>query len=437
MLRLGLVVLGIAVALPLRAQHLVKVEPSADGKNVRIQVFPAKEGTTGIIELLDARSGKCVKTLWAGPLGSGQALSLGKNPNLKPGSYRVRYRDGIGVAFDSEIPLPRKEKWLNPTDVAFTDKGIYVLDRGFPSKAPEKKEDGSMTEEIPAIGEFNLFRFTREGKPDTTFGDRGRASLYDKAARMESLAVDNEGLIYIPSGGHSVAVFGPTGDPMSQTIGGYDGDPFGPKCTTWVDNVAIGPGRTIYILTAYAYGTLRAYDRTKNAFEGILYSLKITGNGAAPRALTSDQEGNLYYLTGRHVLQKVEDNGKAFTETYSSSSSDKMYFPRGPSACAGLIWVVDHGPAGPFWDSGGDNNLLLYWDTGSEITLFSRFGGPGKAKDKVEFLNPTAVAQSPDHLELWVTEDGMPYPEGPNGNARVRKFKITAEHTEEVPLELK
>jgi len=114
-----------------------------------------------------------------------------------------------------------------------------------------------------------------------------------------------------------------------------------------------------------------------------------------------------------------------------------MHFPCGPSAAGGLIWVVDHGPAGPFWDSGGDNDLLLFWDSGDDLVFFGRYGGPGKAKDKLEFLNPSAVAQTPDHLELWVTEDGMPVLDGQHGNARVRKFKITAEKTEEVPLELK
>ena len=421
----------------LQGQHLVKVEPSTDGKNARIQVFPTTENTRGILELLDAQSGRCVKTLHAGAFANGQAFSLGKNPAFKAGLYRVRYRDGIHVAVDMDIKLPNKEKWTNPADVAICDKGVYVMDRGIPGKPPEKKEDGTMTEEVPGIGEFYIFKFLRDGKPDTTFGDRGRATLFEKASSIQSLAVDNEGLIYIPSGGHSVSIFGQSGEAMTQTLGGYDGDPMGTKCTTWVDNVAMGPGRTIYIMTAYAYGSFRVYDRTKNAFEGILYSLFITHTGAYPRAAASDQQGSLYYLTGQHNFQKIEDSGKALKETYATSSSEKMYFPQGPSASAGLIWVVDHGPAGPFWDSGGDNDLLLFWDSGSDIVFFDRFGGPGKAADKVEFLNPTAVAQTSDHLELWVTEDGMPNVDGPSGNKRVRKFKITAEHTEEVPLELK
>ncbi len=421
----------------MQAQHLVKVEPSADGKNARIQVFPAKENTRGILELLDGKSGSCVKTLYAGTFASGQTFTLGKNPGLKAGSWRVRYRDGIGVATNLDITLQKKERWNNPKDIAICDKGVYVMDPGIPAKPPEKKEDGTMTDEVPGIGEFYVYKFSRDGKPDATFGDRGRATIFDKPYAIDSMAVDSEGLIYIPSGGHDSMVVGPSGEPMNQRIGGYDGDPMGPKCTTWLDNVAIGPGKKIYLLTAAAYGTLRAYDRLKNAFDGVLYSMVITRVGALPRAVASDQQGSIYYLTPDHAFQKVEDDGKALKETYSSSSAEKMYLPRGPSASGGLIWVVDHGPAGPFWDSGGDNDLLLFWDTGGDIVFFDRFGGPGKAADKVEFLNPSAVAQSPDHLELWVTEDGLPNVDGPPGNKRVRKFSITAENTEEVPLELK
>ncbi|MBI4026182.1 MAG: hypothetical protein HY360_14440 [Verrucomicrobia bacterium] len=49
--------------------------------------------------------------------------------------------------------------------------------------------------------------------------------------------------------------------------------------------------------------------------------------------------------------------------------------------------------------------------------------------------NPSAAVQTPDHLELWVVEDGLPSGEGPPGNAWVRKFRITSAQSEEAPLE--
>ncbi len=422
----------------LQGQPLMKVEPSADGKNARIQVFPTHEKTRGIVELIDAKSGRCVKTVYAGALASGQAFTLGQVNNLKSGSYRVRYRDGIGVTVDQEITLPKKEKWINPADVVICDKGVYVLDRGFPGKDPEKKDDGTMSEAVPPIGELRVYKFLPDGKPDTTFGDRGRAILSETPAVRPSFTVDNEGIIYLPAPPmHSVTVFDPSGAKMNQILGGYSGDAYSPQSTTCVDNVGIGPGRTIYLLSTWGYGNFRAYDRTKNNFDGLLYGMVIEATGGTPRAMTTDHEGSIYYLTGKRAWQKVDDTGKALKETYGSSSSEKMYFPQGPSASGGLIWVVDHGPAGPFWDSGGDNALLLFWDSGNDIVFVDRYGGPGKAKDKLEFLNPSAVAQTPDHLGLWVVEDGTPIPDGPSGNTRVRTFKITAEHTEEAPLELK
>lgn len=41
---------------------------------------------------------------------------------------------------------------------------------------------------------------------------------------------------------------------------------------------------------------------------------------------------------------------------------------------------------------------------------------------------------SPDHAELWVVEDGAINKEGPPGNARIRRFAITAERVEDAPL---
>ena len=110
----------------------------------------------------------------------------------------------------------------------------------------------------------------------------------------------------------------------------------------------------------------------------------------------------------------------------------------GPCASAGLVWVAAHGPGpGPFWDSGGGGEVLLFCDDGSKITLIECFGTPGVAANRLEFLNPSAVVMTPDHQELWVVEDGLANADGPPGNARVRHFKIRAAHSEEAPLELR
>ncbi len=416
------------------AGPLLKVEPSTDGKNARIQVFPSETKGFGLLELVEAGSSNCVRTLHAGTFSSGQIFSLGANHGLKDGAYRVRYREGVTLAVDTVVKLSHNEKWINPTDVAISKKGVYVFDRGIPGTPAAKKEDGTMTDEVPGKGSTYLHRFLRDGKPDTTFADRGRATLLDDPWTIVSMAVDDEGWIYFPSGGHDVRVFGSYGETTTQTIGGWDGDPLGPKGTGWVFSLALGPARKIYIYTGY--GIMRVYDRSKNGFEGNLYSSPIATQGVG-RPMTSDREGSIYRTTATHLLQKIEDTGKALKETYTSKESDKMYVPMGPSASAGLIWVVDHGPCGPFWDSGGDNDLLLFWDNGSELVFIERFGAPGKAADKLEFLNPCAVAQTPDLMVLWIAKDRMPKPDGPPGNTRVRKFRINAAQTEEVPLDLK
>ena len=89
---------------------------------------------------------------------------------------------------------------------------------------------------------------------------------------------------------------------------------------------------------------------------------------------------------------------------------------------------------GPQWDIDGGEVVLL-WDDGEIIQLVQRFGLPGVAANNLQFMNPSAAVQPPDHLALWVVEDGLPNGEGPPGNARVRKFRITSSKSEEAPLE--
>ena len=125
----------------------------------------------------------------------------------------------------------------------------------------------------------------------------------------------------------------------------------------------------------------------------------------------------------------------------------------------GLVMVAAHGPGyGPFWDSGGGGEVVLFWDDmqGKAIRLISRWGEPGVAASEpvakstgpdrsdpkvaralpMNFLNPSSAALSPDHLDLWITEDSLNNVEGPPGNARVRRFKLNATRTEEIELDL-
>ena len=79
---------------------------------------------------------------------------------------------------------------------------------------------------------------------------------------------------------------------------------------------------------------------------------------------------------------------------------------------------------------------MLFYDDSKELKLIDRFGLPGTAPEGVEFLNASAAVMDATHNELWVVEDGIANSEGPNGNARVRRFLLKASHTEEVKFVL-
>jgi hypothetical protein len=179
------------------------------------------------------------------------------------------------------------------------------------------------------------------------------------------------------------------------------------------------------------------YDRTKDGFAGAIYTFTIADVNGMPRMICSDMQGSVYYVGLSHKVGKYTDTGTALVPGYQSKPDAKLARPTGGCASAGLIWWASHGPGfGPYWDSGGGGEVVLFWDDGKELKVIDRFGVPGTAADRLQFLNPSAVAMDPAHDEVWVTEDGVENPDGPKGNARVRKFVLKARHSETVEFEL-
>jgi hypothetical protein len=145
----------------------------------------------------------------------------------------------------------------------------------------------------------------------------------------------------------------------------------------------------------------------------------------------------MYYTGQSRQVSRFTEDGKAMTPSYQSDPEVKLAAPTGGCVSAGLVWWACHGPGfGPYWDSGGGGEVVLFWDTGKALALVDRFGVPGTAPDAMEFMNPSAVAMDASHDEVWVVEDGMANPEGPKGNARVRRFALSARHEETVDFAL-
>jgi len=278
----GLLVFGTSV---LMADPLLKMEPSQDGSETRIQIFPARSSTTSLLEALDAQSGRCVKTLHAGTFSKGQAVSIGIKSGLKPGRYRIRYREGVRLEMAGDLKLPGKEKWVNPVDVSATSKAIYVLDSGLLEKGAAPAEENKPVQEAVTMGQTWLYKFKFDGTPDRIFGDQGRLTLRERPGAGHAFTVDEGGQIYFPCN-HMVEVWAGTGDAPVYRIGGIGPattqEHYSPrgKNTQEVGTVALGYDDRIY-LGIVAHYTVRVYNRTKNAFEGFLYSLSDQ-NGIKP-----------------------------------------------------------------------------------------------------------------------------------------------------------
>ncbi len=411
-----------------------------------VKVSPSKPSPLVLLEVVETKTGKVVKTLYAGIMTPGQSYPVERGRKLSPGSYKIRYREGINFALDGSLSISKGQKWCNPADVLATDKAVFVWDCGRQPPKPPKNgttpPPPSPVQEDPAEGRAFIYKFLYDGKPDVSFGDHGRVGPFlgpkDGTPQMtryydiRSIAADTEGHVYIGSTYHDVLVVDPNGERSSQTIGGYDGDPHGPKCTAWVNALAVGWKNRLYIPNGY--GNIKVYDTTKSKFDGILYAAKLPGYIGDGRSIAADMAGAVYVINRAGRIQRFLDKGTTLEAEYGSAPDVKMVEPMGICASGGLVWAASHGGP-PLWDSDG-GEILMFWDNDSEFQCVEHYGMAGKSADKLEFLNPSAVAMSPDHVNVWVTEDGAINDEGPPGNARVRKFKITAARTEEIPLEV-
>jgi hypothetical protein len=486
--------LGLGLGAAAQAQR-VSVSPAPDGKAVVIEVEPSRLSGPSLLEVVDG-SGTVLKTLHGGRFGRVSSFSLKADDTLAPGKYKVRYRERLGLQLDREIkrPLPSKDlPWINPTDLTIVGKYLYVLDSGlsvddvkpgqterewkqkdgktfkakFNAYTPESKafvltapdsstiytsvdqlspEDATEAEKIIKEEQAWLqlrqdkssyiYKLSRDGAAETTFGKDGRAPM-GVLYNVRAFAVDpNLGTIFMATGGHEIGVFDANGAKTPQVIGGWDNDPNGPKGLVWCNSLAISKiNNRIYIPLSYANG--KVYDRTKNGFEGIISRFDLPKYPGLDRCVAVD--GNAVYITNRnHDIERFTDEGANLKLGYASHPELKLAHPTGLSTLPGVIWVACHGPGfGPYWDSGGGGEVVLLFDDGKSISLVDRYGFPGTAAERLEFLNPSAAVPSPDHTELYVVEDGVTNPDGPSGTARIRRFKITAGVTKEIVVDVK
>jgi hypothetical protein len=416
-----------------RGASAVSVEPIADPKGVRISVQPPANGGWALVQIVDPATGNVLKTVHAGRIRPRDNYIAVASEQLPAGAYKLRYRQGVELTLAGDVkrPDPKQPTWLNPTDLVLSGPWIYILDSGekvetpTPEPTPEKLQKDSC-----------IFKMDRNGNLDPSFGEAGKLALPGCWGLFAFAVEPGTGRMIISQLGHSVYVFEPNGKRTEQQLGGWDGDPHGPKCTVWCNSVALGKGNRVYI-PAPGYGNGKVYDSTKNGFDGLMYRFEIPDVNGVGRMICADGKGAVYMSGSSNFITRYIDDGATAKPGYKSDPLLKIAKPTGGSASGDLTWWAAHGPGyGPYWDSGGGGEVVLFWDTGKELKFIDRYGMPGVAADKMEFLNPSSVVMDPTHSEVFVVEDGAPNTEGPKGNARVRRFELKAKHSEEVNFEL-
>lgn len=293
---------SVAVAFPLSVD-------AHDPDKIKIKITPQKSPANGLLELLDI-NGQCVQTVYAGSVTSAQDFIL-KKSELKPGNYTVRYRDKISLVFEENL-LPNGEaQWINPVDLCVTSNAIYVLDALDPKYYPEQEVRSNFGPKEPHA---YIYKFSRDGKPDLGFCEGGRFGLLDgNTESIRALAVDEEGMMYVSNGYHLAVVYDQTGS-VIRKIGGYS-DPHTPKCTIWVNSLTLAPPNKIYLPSQW--GSFQVYDRTREGYDGALYSGQLKLTTGFHRMICVDAITSAIYVINRlGQIERYEDTGTAINQSY-------------------------------------------------------------------------------------------------------------------------
>jgi hypothetical protein len=427
---LGLSVLAgllVAFSSDVFAQNVV-VTPDKEGKSARVEISQAARDARGIVELT-GRDGTVISTIYAGPIAQMQPTTVSYE-GLKPGIYVVRYRENPELKFVSSLRRPDHPdgKWINPLDVVVAPMHVYVYDVADKSETADNSK-----------AHYAIFKLNRDLSADLAFGKEGVLNVGSRASASGPV-VDSAGTLYIGGASHHVSVFDWKGAPQELRLGSTEKNLKSPGSTTWIHAVTLGDNNRIYIGSKSG---IKAYDRTKPGISGFLYGATPGFNPASGRSMTAS--GNaLYVIDQRGQLHKYIDDGKSLKAAYSTAhkTADLVCQPMGMAVSGNLIWVCSRGPGpGPFWDSGGGGELLLYWDDGKSLKIVQRFGSLGVSPDRPQFVNPVSAAVTPDGTKLYVAEDGRLDARGPQdmprGNARVRLFDISPKSTAETVLNIR
>ncbi len=405
----------------------IKISPYAENK-AEMEVSILKHGKgKALVELLDDK-GNVVKTLYAGRLNAQHnTFRFLAGRDVPAGNYSVRYRENFSLEYQSSLKRPGTPdgKWINPGDIHLANGKLYVYDAGLSETDPVKKLAG-------------FIRLNLDGTPDTSFADNGYAPVTFKGVHVSAMGIDPEGNLYASNGYHSTEVFDKNGKTTKRYLAGWNNDPSGPICTGWINANYVGDGNKIYFPTGY--GNMKVYDRTKAGFDGALYFKTLPASISFGRSIVV--HGNTIYLANQYgQIERYTDTGKDIKTQYATQPEEKLPNPGGFCLNGSLLWSCVTGPSpGPFWDSGGGGEIVLFYDDGDSIGIFERFGNPGLAEDQLEFMNPSAIAVDPTNTIAWITENGLTpsnAPAGsPPGNARLRKFKITSEKSAQASFTL-
>lgn len=343
------------------------------------------------------------------------------------GAYTLRVECGFSIKLDKTFAkegVLKDESIVNPKSIAVDKKGdLFVLD----------------------VAKATVHKFHADGSPANDWEGVNHFAG-ESAPRFSSVAVNQEGMIYMPEGlaGHSVAVFdGKTGK-RAFTIGGFFGEDLHwkikPGGLGWPAFAVLG-GDRVYV-TCPGYLMLAAFSQNKPDMEGAFWrnGKESGGFDSAGTAGDSDGQNGLYFGSAacHNSTQffKVIDTGERVQFAYDVRQFQHPV-TRVEKKLAGIRGVASDKQGVVYVLMRPTQQILKIVDIGTRFQVVGIAGAKGDVAEKAQFMGPTSLAISPAGDALYVSEDNEPLAgeEPPTGLARVTKYAIA--HTSKREFKVK
>ena len=350
-----------------------------------------------------------------------------KGQKVPPGNYTVKIETGEDIVLDPSFGKDGVlDYFTSPFTVRVDPLGhLWLADIGS-KDSPDSKI---------------LYKMDANGNVLKKFPTKE----YFGAKTPQNFCFDQDGALYIGSGGHSVVKLDQNGKKL-MSYGGMknEKDARGrqkPSDSSTIWGVALGIGANNRLYIKSSNGTL-VYDRTHTDLEGFLYkstfgmyfaSLRGLGH-AGPSVISNPETGDMYWVSHTHMLHKLVDTGTDLKEVYRYKKTKKMV----PGFITGATGIGTDWAGTLFIANRLNYCLEKFVDTGTAFKWVRSYGAKGRDLDKKGFYGIHDVCLDGD--SLYIVEDGQPIPfqdSAKSGNHRLSKWKFTYKSVKNIKLNIK